>query len=114
MRVAVLAAASAQMLTACGGGDNVEANTEVARSLGSRPCSGRGQTLEQGQSQRVNAGIAVSAARCGHEGVNRPAVCGAADGRHGAFTLPASRRAAALALGFETWPVTSSARKTGC
>jgi hypothetical protein len=68
--------------------------------LGSLQCSGGGTTAGKLQQQLIDAGVEVIAARCGFDGVPRPALCGASDGRIAMFDVAEAHAVLALALGF--------------
>jgi hypothetical protein len=88
------------VLVGCSG---LRAQPEVVavwKSLGSRQCSGGSTSVESLASQLRQAGVAVHAAACGHDGRMRPAVCGQPDGRIGLFDIAAADLDRATALGF--------------
>ena len=95
----ILLIASAFALSSCGGGGD-EPSAFVYRSLESHQCTGGGRTLSEVQAMLVGAGVSVRSAQCGNDGIGRPAVCGADDGRIGIFEIPQSQSGAASSAGF--------------
>ncbi len=93
------AASVAIGVAACGGG-GASPVIAVYSSFGSVQCSGGGTTLTHLQQSLVAAGIQVLASRCGLDGVVRPALCGAPDGRIAIFDIDEPAAAVALFLGF--------------
>ncbi len=97
----VAAAASVAIgVAACGGGGGASPVVAVYSSFGSVQCSGGGSTLTQLQQSLIAAGIEVLGSRCGLDGVVRPALCGAPDGRIAIFDIDEPAAAVALFLGF--------------
>jgi hypothetical protein len=97
---------AAALLVSCGGGSNdsdgsnVPAAVAVYLLLGSVQCFGGGTTAGKLQQQLIDAGVEVIAARCGLDGVTRPALCGESDGRIAMFDVAEAHAVLALALGF--------------
>jgi hypothetical protein len=88
------------------------ATVTVFKPLGSKQCSGGGQTVPELARALTDAGVPVLAQRCGSDGRMYPAMCGAADGRIGAFDIAASQAEAAARLGFR--PLGPDARVQPC
>lgn len=86
-------------LAGCGGGDDMTI-VSVAKSLGSVQCAGGGQSLAALEGQLRDVGVGVVAGTCGHDGIVRPAVCGASDGRIAIVDIDADQLPAASSLGF--------------
>jgi hypothetical protein len=88
------------------------ATVTVFKHLGSKQCSGGGQTVPELARALTDAGVPVLAQRCGSDGRMYPAMCGAADGRIGAFDIAASHAEAAARLGYR--PLGPDARVQPC
>jgi len=103
MRRLVSSLVAAGLLGACGGGGGVgsaPAAVAVYVLLGSMQCSGGGTTAGALQQQLIAHSIDVIASRCGLDGLPRPMVCGASDGRIAIFDVVETQAALALAIGF--------------
>ncbi len=99
----------------CGAGDDdVQASVSVVKSTGSVQCTGGGRTLAALQAELTGAGVSVSGASCGHDGMIRPAVCGATDGTVGIFEVPAAQRAQAEALNFTLLSAAPATVRSAC
>jgi hypothetical protein len=116
--VATLVAAVA--LGACGGGGGSSAGggapaaIAVYALLGSLQCSGGGSTAGELQQQLIARGIEVIEARCGLDGVPRPALCGVSDGRIAVFDLAEAHALLALAIGFTLLSTLPNATVSDC
>jgi hypothetical protein len=96
---------------ACG---TVAAPVTVAHPLGSRQCEGPGPAPQSLAQRLIDAGVAVAAVGCGHDGRMRPAVCGAPDGALAVMDIDAAQLPRARELGFQPladWP---DARRVPC
>jgi hypothetical protein len=78
----------------------VPAAIAVYALLGSLQCSGGGSTAGELQQQLIARGIDVIEARCGLDGVPRPALCGESDGHIAIFDVAQAHAVLALAIGF--------------
>lgn len=114
MRIVVLTLAALASLTACGGGDDEEASTQVFKSMGSLQCSGGGESLATLQAQLAAAKVQVRSAACGTNGLASPTVCGSPDGRIGIFEIAPDQAAAAAAAGFAPLSTVPTARTVPC
>lgn len=114
-RVFVPLLVAAGLMAACGGGGGGSSSVvAVYSSFGSVQCSGGGTTVGALQQQLVALGIEVLAARCGLDGVARPAVCGAPDGRIAMFDVYGAQVAVALTIGFALLSTLPDATVTAC
>lgn len=86
------------VMAGCGGGD--EHFVLVYTALGSVQCEGGGQSLPVIQSVLQGAGVEVISASCGLDGLARPALCGAPDGRIAIFEILQSQSQLASSAGF--------------
>ena len=77
----------------------VAAPVALFKPLGTRQCESGGPAPEAVAQVLRDAGVAVAAVACGHDGRMRPAVCGAADGRLVIVDVPVDQQARAEALG---------------
>ena len=112
---------AAALLVSCGGGGGsssggVGAPSVVAvyTSFGSVQCSGGGTTLTELQRELLALGIQVLAARCGLDGLARPAVCGESDGRIAMFDVDEAQVLVLLALGFALLSTLPNATAAPC
>ena len=78
----------------------VAAPVALFKPLGTRQCESGGPAPEAVAQVLRDAGVAVAAVACGHDGRMRPAVCGAADGRLVIVDVPVDQQARAEALGW--------------
>ncbi len=72
----------------------------VYTSIGSLQCQGGGVSLTTLQFRLEKAGIRVTAATYGNDGLMRIAVCGASDGKIGIFDISPTQAETARSLGF--------------
>jgi len=114
MRIAVLILAALASLTACGGGDDGEANTQVFKSMGSVQCSGGGVSLAVLQAQLTAANVQVRSSACGTNGMATTATCGGGDGRIGIFEISPDQAGAAAAAGFAPLSTVPTAKTIPC
>jgi hypothetical protein len=113
--VAILVAAG--LLLSCGGGGGGSGGAPVVAvysSFGSLQCSGGGSTQTQLQQSLILIGIQVLAARCGIDGVVRPALCDTPDGRIAIFELDDAELALALTVGFALLSTLPNAVNAAC
>lgn len=96
-RLALLAAAA---LAAACAAPTTAAPLWMAQPLGTRQCEDGGRTPQALAQALREAGVAVQALACGHDGRMRPAVCGAPDGRLALVQVPEDQAARAQALGW--------------
>ena len=114
MRMLVPTLAVLASLSACGGGDDDEANNKVFKSMGSVQCSGGGVSLAALQAQLTAANVQTLSAACGTDGLAQPTVCGASDGRIGIFEISSSQASAAAAAGFTPLSTLPAAKTIPC
>jgi hypothetical protein len=119
MRRFVASLVAAAALGACGGGGGAGAGgapavIAVYALLGSLQCSGGGSTAGELQQQLIARGIEVIEARCGLDGVPRPALCGLSDGRIAVFDLAEAHALLALAIGFTLLSTLPNATVADC
>lgn len=79
--------------------DTIE-QVHVAKSLQGKQCEGQGIQLSALKQQLEVKHIYVYAESVGHDGLMRPQVCGAPDGKIGIFSIQQKQLAQAQALGF--------------
>lgn len=91
----------ALLLAACGDRATQEDSVEVYMATGAVQCEGGGKSLEEMARGLRESGIEPLGQSCGHDGMMRPAVCGAADGSIGIFIVSTSDQNASGELGFE-------------
>lgn len=87
---------------------------QVYASTGAVQCAGGGARVADMAQQMRDQGIRVEVASCGHDGMARTAVCGAADGSIGVFVIPQTDYQRALELGFEPFERVPDARVQPC
>jgi len=110
---------AAALLVSCGGGGSsggggAPSVVAVYTSFGSVQCSGGGTTLTELQRELLALGIQVLAARCGLDGLARPAVCGESDGRIAMFDVDEAQVLVLLALGFALLSTLPNATAAPC
>jgi hypothetical protein len=90
------------ILCSCGGGDGGGGSetASVYASLDSIQCGTVNSPLSSLSSKLTAAGVTVVTSSCGIDGLARAAVCGLQDGSIGIFSIPASQKTTAMALGF--------------
>ncbi|MDO5652488.1 MAG: hypothetical protein Q4G39_00055 [Brachymonas sp.] len=93
---------------------NPASTSQVFKSFGLRQCEGGAADLQPLARQLEGAGIAVQASTCGHDGMMRPAVCGAGDGRIAIFQISSTDVAAAQRLGFAPLSHMPDAQTSSC
>lgn len=82
-------------------GTKAQENIEVSKALGTRQCEqDQGDALEKLTDALTQAGVTVLSKKQGHDGKSHITVCGAADGRTGVFSIPATQIEKAESLGF--------------
>lgn len=115
LRPVLLCACTA--LAACAGTpapQAAEPTVSVYKSRGGLQCENNALPVADLERQLKDAGIAVSARACGHDGRMRPAMCGRADGNIAIFDIPASKVEAAKALQFGTMDAVKDASRAAC
>ena len=92
---------SAALLGACGQPETGEETVKIYKPLGSVQCGGGEITPpEVMRRQLLDANIPVRAVACGDDGQFHTAVCGEPDGAINIVTIPKTKEAKALSLGF--------------
>lgn len=87
---------------------------EVYKYQGSRQCMGGGVPLSEMQRQLQQAGVAVSRADCGTDGMYYAQFCGGADGRINIFSVDSRTAHIAYAQGFRPLSELPQAQKVSC
>lgn len=101
-RASLLLLVPALLLAGCGNNSGSdEERVEVYKATGAVQCEGGGMGLSELAAPLREAGIELMGESCGHDGMMRPAVCGASDGSIGIFLVEAGDQARASDLGFE-------------
>ncbi|MFO7703551.1 MAG: hypothetical protein R6V43_00205 [Halopseudomonas sp.] len=108
---------AALLLGACGTTGTATSEwtyVQVYASTGAVQCEGGGARVADMAQQMRDQGVRVEMASCGHDGMARTAVCGAADGSIGVFVIPKIDYQRALELGFESFERVPDARVQPC
>lgn len=92
----------------------VAAPVWMAQPLGTRQCEDGGRTPQAMAQALRDAGIAVQALACGHDGRMRPAVCGAGDGRLALVEIAGDQAARAQGLGWVPLASLPEAQRQPC
>lgn len=108
--------ALALVASACATTNHAEthATVRVFKYTGSVQCAGGGIDLPAMTRQLTDAGLKVLSSACGTDGLMRPAVCGASDGRTGIFELSGNDAKAASKMGFMPLSELPEARVVPC
>ena len=102
-------------MVSCGGGNPVPTPpVTIYKALGSLQCTGGGVSLSTIVKQLTDAGIAPLSSSCGHDGLDRIAVCGVPDGRIAMVDVAQEQITAAQALGFAPLATLPMAVKITC
>ena len=113
---ALAALALMATLPACGGGSSslIPETVAMYAPLGSLQCTGGGSSLATLQQKLTSAGVQVLGASCGLDGLVRPDVCGAPDGRIAILDVPLEYIPVALTLAFARLGSLPNATKVAC
>ena len=87
---------------------------QVYKSTGSVQCGNGGVGAPELALELVEAGISVSDASCGHDGLMRIAQCGAPDGTIAVFSIAQQDQAQAQQIGFSLLDELPSAQLMPC
>lgn len=103
------------LIASCGQPDALEETVKIYKPLGSVQCGG-GNIIppETMARELLDANIPVRATACGLDGLIHLAMCGEPDGNINIFTIPSTKEAKALALGFKRMSDLPNARENPC
>ena len=102
-------------VSGCGTPDTSEETVQIYKPLGSVQCGGGEiKPPEVMRIELLDANIPVRNLACGKDGLFHPAVCGEPDGLINIFTIPQTKEAKALSLGFRLLSSLSNATQSPC
>lgn len=114
VRALIPALVAAAMLAACGGRAAAPDTIALYVSIDSVQCEGGGTAPAEWERRLAAAGVRPVSTGCGVDGMMRPAVCGAPDGRIFIVDVPAAQAPAAAALGLARLNKLPDAARTPC
>lgn len=101
-------------ISGCRDSDTTSLYAKVYKSDESIQCESEGIPLEQMMLELTNAGIDVVCSQKGHDGLVRPAVCGAGTGNLNIYKINGVNQEDAEKLGFESVRSLSEYRDQKC